>query len=215
MTQPAAPGPTASKEIAASDPQSTPPAIDPPKQRDRGAALLAQFVIPGALADLVGLNDIPLLAAKDYLEGVRREAGNPSDPVERMLIEQLALAHFRLGKLQVQATEATSPQHIRVLNAAAARLLGEFRRLALAIRAYRQPAGQKSFSVVHQQNVVSTGQQLVQLNASPAKETLRVRGELEGSPVERRIHGESRVGEEPPPSGLGSHQRAEAAALDT
>jgi hypothetical protein len=37
---------------------------------------------------------------------VLHEAGDPKDPVERMLVEQLILAHHELGRLQFLAAEA-------------------------------------------------------------------------------------------------------------
>jgi hypothetical protein len=54
-----------------------------------------------------------------------------------MLLEQLALAHFRVGQLHAAAGGAQGAEAAKALNAAAARLLGEFRRTALALRAYR------------------------------------------------------------------------------
>ncbi len=63
------------------------------------------------------------------------EAGShPIDPIERMLLEQLALAHFRIGQLHVRASEAQGLEAVRVYNSVAARMLGEFRRTVLALR---------------------------------------------------------------------------------
>jgi hypothetical protein len=72
-----------------------------------------------------------------YVEQFIEEAGKPTDPVERMLLEQLALAHFRIGQLHVSAAKATGIEAVKILNSATARLLGEFRRTALAVRVYR------------------------------------------------------------------------------
>jgi hypothetical protein len=72
-----------------------------------------------------------------YLENLLHEAGDPSDPIQRMLIEQAALAHFCIGRLQGYAARAEGAENIKVCNAAAARLLSEFRRTAVAIREYR------------------------------------------------------------------------------
>jgi hypothetical protein len=54
-----------------------------------------------------------------------------------MMIEQLALANYRIAQLHVSARNASALEAIKLLNAAASRLLGEFRRTALALRAYR------------------------------------------------------------------------------
>lgn len=184
-----------------------------PKQRDRGAYMLDQIIVPGALADLVGLNDINVLAAKDYLEKLLKDAGNPQDPVERILLEQLALAHFRLAGLHARAASATHVEQIRVFSAAAARLLGEIRRLALSIKTYREPPREKSFSVVHQQNVVTNGdQKVMQLVNDRPKETLAGRDELE----DRSNHGVLRLSckQEPAACGGRARERAETAAVD-
>jgi hypothetical protein len=54
-----------------------------------------------------------------------------------MMLEQLALAHFRIGQLQVNAGRSNGTEATKTYNAAASRLLGEFRRTALALCAYR------------------------------------------------------------------------------
>jgi len=71
---------------------------------DRGKALTEAWsahhlAIPAALREIVGNAGLGVLGAKFYLETVRFEAGKPSDPVERMLLDQLTLAHHRLGVL--------------------------------------------------------------------------------------------------------------------
>jgi hypothetical protein len=81
---------------------------------------------------------------KSYLEQLLQDAGNPKDPIEVMLLEQLALAHFRIGQLHASAGKAQGTEAAKIYNSAAARLLGEFRRTALALRVYRArvPEGQ-------------------------------------------------------------------------
>ena len=41
-----------------------------------------------------------------YLHRVLEESGDPQDPIERMLVEQLCLAHHNIGRLHVQAAAA-------------------------------------------------------------------------------------------------------------
>jgi len=53
-----------------------------------------------------------------------------------MMLEQLVLTHYRIGQLQVQASCAESKEGVKIYNSAASRLLGEFRRTALALHAY-------------------------------------------------------------------------------
>lgn len=72
-----------------------------------------------------------------YLEDLIKDAGSPTDPVERMMLEQLALAHFRVAQLHTKAGHAQTLEGEKVYNSLAARLLGEFRRTALSLRAYQ------------------------------------------------------------------------------
>ncbi len=46
--------------------------------------------------------DIGVAAFKVYRDGLLKEAGSPTDPVEIMLVEQLALAHHRVAQLHAQ-----------------------------------------------------------------------------------------------------------------
>jgi len=79
--------------------------------------------------------DTPVYRA--YLEQLMAEMGDPSDRVERMMIEQLAMTHFRLGDLAGHAAHAKGNELIKIANAATARFLGEFRKTVLALQAYR------------------------------------------------------------------------------
>lgn len=84
-------------------------------------------------------------AYRVYLAGVMRDLGDPKDPIERMLIEQLCLAHFRVAQLHGAAGQANGLEGMKILNSVAARMLGEMRRTALGLKAYRTsaaPAGQ-------------------------------------------------------------------------
>ena len=50
------------------------------------------------------------------------------------MIEQIALAHHKIGELYYRARRVNSPEKVKVYNAAIAALLGEFRRMALALK---------------------------------------------------------------------------------
>jgi hypothetical protein len=76
-------------------------------------------------------------AYKTVLEQILREAGDPDDPVAVMMVQQLVLAHFRIAQLHASAGQAQGLEGIKILNSAAARMLGEFRRTALALRLYK------------------------------------------------------------------------------
>ena len=151
--------------------------------------------IPGALSAMVGEQRLSVLGAKLYLEAVLAEAGRPADPVERILLEQMVMAHHRLSLLNTMTLSAKSPQMVTAINTAATRLLGEIRRLALAIRQYRLPPGQRSFSIVHQQNVVAKGEQTVQyVDAGQGQATMTAHDTLNSKPQEAiggRISGDN------------------------
>jgi hypothetical protein len=59
-----------------------------------------------------------------------------------MLLEQLALAHFSMGLLSCKTANAGKVEAVGVYASAAARLMAEFRRSALALQAYRHAARQ-------------------------------------------------------------------------
>ena len=82
----------------------------------------------------------------------------PADPIERMMIEQIALAHHKIGELYFRARRANSPEKVKVYHAAITALLGEFRRMALALKSYREPTPAKHVTVVRQQNLAQSQQ---------------------------------------------------------
>jgi hypothetical protein len=89
-----------------------------------------------------------------------RDAGDPSDPVEQLMLEQLFLAHHHIGRLHQRAADAATLESARVFYGALCRLQGEFRRLALGLRLYRSPVQPKRFTVVRQQNIAAGDQRI-------------------------------------------------------
>lgn len=77
------------------------------------------------------------LAFKKFRDRLLADCGSPSDPVEIMLIEQLALAHPNTGRLPYKSATADGLEAARTYGALAIALAGEMRRTALAIKAYR------------------------------------------------------------------------------
>jgi hypothetical protein len=77
-----------------------------------------------------------------YHDRLLADCGNPSDPIEQMLIEQLGQAHFCLGLLFAKTSNAGQVEAVGIYGAAAARLMGEFRRTSLALQAYRAASRQ-------------------------------------------------------------------------
>ena len=93
-----------------------------------------------------------------YMEQLLVDCGDTADPIERMLIEQIALAHHNIGRLHVQAARAETIQQANAYNSAAARLLAEFRRTVSTLKNYREPPTTKHVTVVQQQNVAENQQ---------------------------------------------------------
>ena len=92
-------------------------------------------------------------AFKAFFDSVLVAAGNPSDPVEAMLIQQLVWAHHQIGNLAGKAAHPATLQEVAIYNQALARILAEFRRSTLALRDYRSGPSAKQVTIVKQQNV--------------------------------------------------------------
>lgn len=137
---------------------------DPPPNADAHVLAQAKAISESGkvLADLSAAAYLQTIAGKSlgepagatgfqaYRDQLMRDSGNPSDPIERMLIEQLALAHHQIGQLHYRASQAISPEAAKVYLGATCRFLAELRRLALALRQYRSPVTAKNFTVVKQ-----------------------------------------------------------------
>jgi hypothetical protein len=103
------------------------------------ATVLRDHAMPGYLFACTSLinKDMTPGGFKGYLDNLLAESGSPHDPIERMMIEQLALAHHNIGRLQVKSSAVDSHQESVAYAAAATRLTAEYRRLASAIQDYR------------------------------------------------------------------------------
>ena len=88
------------------------------------------------------LKGVDMRAYQIYRDRLLADCGGPTDPIEVMIIEQLSMAHLSLGLLSCKTTNAGSPEAVKVYSGAAARLMGEFRRSALALQAYRAASRQ-------------------------------------------------------------------------
>ena len=95
-----------------------------------------------------------------YLQNVLAKAVDPTDPLERMLIEELVWLHQRIGDLHMTAAGAATPELVNVLNAAVTKLAAEFRKSVLALRVYRNPMPSPQVTVIGQQNLSARDQQI-------------------------------------------------------
>ena len=118
----------------------------PPLPPEQQAAILrdgaAAAYLYGATAAVLG-RGVSVPGCQLYLRDFVREARDSLAPVEAILLEELATTHHLIGQLQVRAGAAGAPREAQAYLAAAARLMAEVRRTALALQAFRQgpPAG--------------------------------------------------------------------------
>ena len=134
---------------------------------NRKATIIRDLAFPAAMSAAVPVaKSIGTAAHKAYQDWFVRMAGNPSDPVEIVLLQQITLAHHRVALLHAQAEQTKSYEATKIYSTAATRLTGEVRRLALALKQYREPSGKKQFVVVRQQNVSAGGQQVAYVDQS-------------------------------------------------
>ena len=134
---------------------------------NRKATIIRNLAFPAAMSAAVPVaKSIGTAAYKVYQDWFVRMAGNPSDPVEIVLLQQITLAHHRVALLHAEAEQTKSYEATKIYSTAATRLTGEVRRLALALKQYREPSGKKQFVVVRQQNVSAGGQQVAYVDQS-------------------------------------------------
>lgn len=113
--------------------------IHPSMNVDLQASVVKRGITPTALAMVLDMeNMIGAAGCRVYLDDLVRESGNPSDPVEIMLLEQTAMCHFLSMKLQSKASGVEGTEAIELYLSGAARLSGEFRKTALALKEYRK-----------------------------------------------------------------------------
>jgi hypothetical protein len=120
----------------------TPAGLDPAhhaaaQRTAENADILQRSYIPACMATALGMSQFDVHACRAYLDRFVADAGGAKDPVERVLLEGLAFANLRLADLQSNAAQAKSIEAAKAYTSAAARLLGEIRRTALSLRAYR------------------------------------------------------------------------------
>jgi len=77
-----------------------------------------------------------------YHERLLADCGGPSDPIEVILIEEIAQAHACLGLLFAKTSNGGHVEAVGIYAGATARLIGEVRRSALALQAYRAASRQ-------------------------------------------------------------------------
>ena len=125
--------------------------------RQRQAMTVRDAVIPALMQTAIApAGSIDGTTARGYRDQLLQDMGDPTDALERMLIEQAALAHVMTMQLHASTAMAKTPEGAGVYAAAAARLMAELRRTILAVREYRTPLTRPVVTKIEQQNVAHT-----------------------------------------------------------
>ena len=122
--------------------------------RDRSAAGWIYFVVNATLGEEIGPDAFAVLR-----EMLLLECGSPNDPIETMLIDQLALCHHSIGQLRIRSCAAEQPEIALQYHDAATKLLSEFRRLALALEDFRAKRASRLNAAQDREQTASTNRQ--------------------------------------------------------
>lgn len=126
--------------------------------RDRRIETMRKAIIPSIVADAVHLDkhvSTPTVGA--YMDDFAQRAGGIDDPVEEVIVRQIAQADLIIGQLLAQTTRAQNAPAAQTYGNTACRLIAEVRRLALALKQYRSSDESRKTTIVHQ--VTHVGQQ--------------------------------------------------------
>ena len=106
---------------------------------DLQASVVKRGITPTALAMVLDMeNMIGAAGCRVYLDDLVKDSGNPVDPVEIMLLEQTTMCHQYSIQMQALSKKAEGTEAIELYLSGAARLSGEFRKTALALKEYRK-----------------------------------------------------------------------------
>ena len=85
------------------------------------------------------VDDVSPAAISHYLDEFMKDQGNPTDRIERLIIEQVLLSHHAIGRLHSKAATAPTSEIAGTYLHAAAKLTHEFGKLVAVLRDYRTP----------------------------------------------------------------------------
>jgi len=123
--------------------QPTAPRFNDPKQ---GAVVIAEGFGPSIMASVAGsmAQVVGVGGFQEYRNNLVQSFGDPKDPIERMMLDQLVWLHLRAAELLVTSADSKlQAQQAATFTAAAARLFAEFRKSSLALREYGSPIRQR------------------------------------------------------------------------
>jgi hypothetical protein len=121
-------------------PPPPPPVLTPEQQAGALHTFAPGAYLYGVTGSVLGPG-MKVPGCQVYLDELTREAASGTDPVEQMLVQQLVWAYHAIGVLHVQAGSSKRAAEVTAYHAALARLMAEFRRSSLALKAYREGSG--------------------------------------------------------------------------
>ena len=86
----------------------------------------------------------PREGLQEYLKNVLQQAGGASDPIERIIVEQILMMHHSVGRLHIKAASSATHDQDKVYSERATALTAELRRWILALPQYREKSRAKS-----------------------------------------------------------------------
>lgn len=135
------------KETLELEERDHPPPRQPPSRLRQTQFLIDEY-FPTFMSFAVGFEDLQPRAFALYLNRLMAHSGSPKDPLERMLLEQVALAHFCIVRLRSSVGGRSDKDVVEAYSSAATRLTAEFRRLIMTLQEYRERAGSTRKAVV-------------------------------------------------------------------
>lgn len=110
-------------------------AIRPPAD---AADVIHDYMIPVYLATAMAFDKrITPMNYRTHLDRLLADAGNPTDPCEVVLIEQMAMTHLRSARLHALADGRGTPEAVKIYDGTAARLPAEVQKIITTLEKYR------------------------------------------------------------------------------
>ena len=161
------------------------PALSAAEQARRLREVAPAAFLYGTTAAILG-EAVDVEGWKAYLDDFLKQLGltAAAGPVARMMVVQLALCHFAVARLHVRAATRTSPAEVAAYHAAVARLMTEFRRTALALKAYAAGSARRAAAPRTSARPPSAVQ-----HARRAKKAQRAKVANNGNRIKGRVRG--------------------------
>jgi hypothetical protein len=107
----------------------------------RQAMVLSNVFFPAQVITALSLGDQASVAAvRLFLAQFRVEAGGPRDAVEQVLLDQLIVAHLKIGELYALGAETTKLEFKQLYSNTASKLIAAVCQLVSTLASYRTSA---------------------------------------------------------------------------